>query len=346
MKFRTWLNLITLLLLALLIFLGWNEIVRAVEAMKSANLWILAAIIPIQIFSYYAVGEVIFSYLRSKGDLQETSRWGMTRMALELNFVNHIIPSGGAAGFSYLGWVLTRHKVSPGRATMALIIRYLLMFLSLAVLLVMAVVFLFVREKINLNLAIFSAVIALGILGVLALIIYVLHSQKHLFSFAGWITRVVNGLACWFTRGKKPEVFKLKKVESFFEEIHQDYEEIMLDKKLLMKPLMWSVLVHILDTSLILIAFWSLGYWVSPPVVFIGLGLSSIVSFFSGTLGGTGVYEAVMVTFLATAGISAHVAIAGTLLARLILLMVTILFGYVFYHQTINKYGKDRETQV
>ena len=162
MKFRTWLNIITLLLLALLIFLGRNEIVRAFEAVKSANLWILVAILPVQVLSYYAVGEVIFSYLRSKGDLKNTSRWGATRMAFELNFVNHILPSGGAAGFSYLGWVLGRHNVSPGRATMAQIVRYLLMFLSFTILLVLAVVFLFFSNKINVNIVIFSSVVAVG----------------------------------------------------------------------------------------------------------------------------------------------------------------------------------------
>ena len=94
----------------------------------------------------------------------------------------------------------------------------------------------------------------------------------------------------------------MDKVENFFEEIHQDYKEIIRDKKLLRKPLLWSLTVQILDTTLVLIAFWSLGYDVNPAIVLVGYGLSSIVSIFSGTLGGTGIYEAVMVAFLATAG--------------------------------------------
>ena len=85
----------------------------------------------------------------------------------------------------------------------------------------------------------------------------------------------------------------------------------------------------------------SLSTWVNPAILFIAYGLSSIVSSFSGTLGGTGVYEAIMVTFLASAGVTASVAIAGTLLARVILLAGTILFGYIFYQLTINKYGKE-----
>jgi uncharacterized membrane protein YbhN (UPF0104 family) len=47
-----------------------------------------------------------------------------------------------------------------------------------------------------------------------------------------------------------------------------------------------------------------------------------------------------MVAFLAASGVTPDVAIAGTLLARMILLSGTILFGYVFYQLTVLKYGK------
>jgi len=48
----------------------------------------------------------------------------------------------------------------------------------------------------------------------------------------------------------------------------------------------------------------------------------------------------VVQVFLASAGVAAEVAIAGTLLARVILMVGTIAGGYVFYQLTIVKYGK------
>jgi uncharacterized membrane protein YbhN (UPF0104 family) len=51
-----------------------------------------------------------------------------------------------------------------------------------------------------------------------------------------------------------------------------------------------------------------------------------------------------MIAFLASAGVPAEVAIAGTLLARATLLVGTILFGYIFYQLTINKYGKSKNS--
>ncbi len=340
MKFRTWLNVITVFLLALVVFFGWEEIVRAWAIVGDANLFILAIMIPVQIFDYYAVGEVIFSYLRSKGNLKDTSRWQMARMALELNFVNHILPSGGAAGFSYLGWVLKRHGVSAGRATMAQIIRFSLSFISFVAILVLAVLFLFFDQKINKFTVIISAVLVVAVIIGVILMIYVIGNRSRLTKFAGWLTHTVNRVVFRFTRGKKRQVVKLEIVENFFGDLHQDYLEIRREKKILIKPLLWVIVDHILDVGLILIAFLALGFWVNPAMLFIAFGLSSIVSVFSGTLGGTGVYEAIMVAFLASAGTEPGIAIAGTLLARVILLAGTILFGFVFYQLTLSKYGK------
>src|SRR5476651_969826 len=102
MSFRSWATVITLVLLSIVIFLGWNDIVKVWQLLGNINLWILSLLIPIQIFSYYAAGNIVFAYLKAKGNLKDVTRWTMARMSLELNFVNHILPSGGAAGFSYL----------------------------------------------------------------------------------------------------------------------------------------------------------------------------------------------------------------------------------------------------
>ena len=142
LSFRGWLTLITLVLLAIVIVAAWPQIVKAWGLLGQVDLWILALLIPVQFASYYATGGMIFSYLRAKGNLEDMSRWSMTRLALELNFVNHILPSGGAAGFSYLAWILKKHHVSIARSTMAQIIRFVLTFLSFIMLLIVAMIIL------------------------------------------------------------------------------------------------------------------------------------------------------------------------------------------------------------
>ena len=341
MSFRSIVTVITVILLGLVVFLGWPQISRAIGLLGQINLWILALLIPVQLFSYYAIGAMIFSYLRAKGELKSTTHWEMTRMALELNFVNHIIPSGGAAGFSYLGWVLGRHGVRAGRATMAQIIRFALGFISFVLILILSVAVLTFDHKINRTISMISVAFVVAAIGGTILAIYIIGSKPRLVSFSGWLTKTINGVVTKLSRGKKRQVVNLETVEVFFGELHQDYLELRNDKKILVRPLIWAILVNLADVLLLVISFLALGTWVNPATLFVAFGVASVTSIVSVTPGGAGVYEAVMIAFLASAGVAADVAIAGTLVARVTLLMGTIVFGYFFYQLTIVKYGKN-----
>lgn len=341
MSFRTWVTFITLILLGLVVYFGRHEIFKAFQLLGSVNLWILLLIIPIQLFSYYATGGMIFSYLRSKGNLKDTTHWEMTRMALELNFVNHIIPSGGAAGFSYLGWVLGRHGVSAGRATMAQIVRFIMGFSAFIAILFVAVIVLALDHKVNSVVVAISVGLTVAAVLLIVLSIFLIGSKKRLDSFSHWLTNLVNKVVKFFTAGRRQNVLSADKLQPFFYELHEDFLQIKADKRILIRPFFWGVMMNVLDVALLAVAFMSLGFWVSPATLFVAFGVSSIASVFSVTPGGAGVYEAIMVAFLASAGVPADVAIAGTLLARVSLLLGTIVFGYFFYQLTIVRYGKN-----
>lgn len=340
MSFRGWLTTVTLVLLAIVIYFAWPEIVQAWGLLDQINLWILALLIPMQFFSYYATGGMIFSYLRSKGDLKEVSRWRMTRIALELNFVNHILPSGGAAGFSYLGWVLSRLGVRPGRSTMAQIVRFALTFLSFVVLLVVAVIALIIDDQISRTVILLCLLLAFMAIGATIGTIYIIGSESRLRRFSAWLTGKINRFVAKVTRGRKEKALADDIILDFFMDLHQDFMAIRKDKRILIRPFIWAVLANLADVALLWIAFWSLGYMVNPAILFVAFGVSSIAGALSATPGGAGVYEAIMITFLASTGIPADVAIAGTLIARVTLVLGTVAFGYVFYQLTVNKYGR------
>jgi len=340
MSFRTWITLITAILLGLVIYFAWSEIRHAWDLLGKVDLWILALLVPVQFISYYAAGGMIFSYLRAKGNLKDTSHWQMARMALELNFVNHILPSGGAAGFSYLGWVLGRHGVRPGRATMAQIVRFTLSFFAFIVILVIAVLSLIISQQIDRTILVISGALTAGALGGTIFMVYIVGSKRRLTKFSVWLTRTSNAFMAFVTRGKRKNAVKFETIETFFEELHQDYLEIRHEKKILIRPFMWALVLNIADVALLYIAFYSLGYSVDPALMTVAFGISSIASIASVAPGGAGIYEAVMIAFLASAGVPADIAIAGTLLARVTLVLGTILFGYIFYQLTVLKYGK------
>jgi uncharacterized protein (TIRG00374 family) len=345
MKFRTWINVITIILLGLVVFFSWGQITEAWGLLGKVNLWIFSLMVPVQLFSYYSVGEVMFSYLRSKGELEKMSRWGMTRVALELNFVNHVIPVSGLAGFSYLGVVLKTHGVSAGRATMAQLIRYGTMFVVFVLMILTSVVVLSFDQKVSRAIIIISSAFVIATIVAAVVVVYAVSNRKRLVVFSKWLTRTVNKTVKKLSFGRKRKLLEFEKVELFFTDIHQDYIEIIKDKRILIRPLFWSLASNIFDVSLIFIAFLALGAFVNPATLIIACGISSFAAIFAATPGGSGVYEAIMIAFLASAGISPDVAIAGTLLARATVLAGTIIFGFIFYQLTIHKYGKiDKST--
>lgn len=340
MKFRFWLNILTFLLLALAVYFTRDQIIQAWNMLGEVNLAIFLLLIPLQFFSYFAVGEVMFSYLKSKGELKSLNRWQMTRIALELNFVNHIIPIPSIAGFSYLGWILKRHSVSAGRATMAQIIRYVLMFVSFVALILISVFILMLDHQASRSAIFISTLFVLATIISTSLLVYGISDRNRVKKTSHWITNLINKLVYRLSFGKKKQVLELDKTNDFFNEIHNDYIEISRQTNILHKPIIWAVLANITDVALVWCAFWSLGFFVNPAALFIAFGISAFSAIFAATPGGTGAYEAIMIAFLVSAGVPASVAIAGTLLARVTLFAGTIIFGYIFYQLTINKYGK------
>lgn len=337
---RGWLTIVTLVLLAIVVVVAWPEIIQAIELMARVNIWILLLLIPVQFLSYYATGGMIFSYLRSKGELEDVSHWTTTRLALELNFVNHILPSGGAAGFSYLAWVLKKHHVSVARSTMAQIVRFVLTFVSFIVLLIASIVILFFSHHLESTVVVIGGVMVLATVAATWFLVWLINSNERLRRFSSWLSHTTDKFVAWVTRGRKPSTVNHAAVLDFFEGLHDDYLAIRRERRILYRPFIWAAIANALDVALIWIAFWALGFPLDPALLFIAFGISSIVSAFAATPGGAGVYEAIMVTFLAASGVTPEVAIAGTLLARVTLLAGTILFGYVFYQLTVIKYGK------
>lgn len=337
---RHWITVVTLLLLAVVVFFGWPQISEAWGLTASVNLWIFALILPVQLMSYFAIAEVMYLYLRAKGYLNNITRWQLTRMSLESNFVDHIVPVPGAAGFSYSGWSLHRFGVSVSRSTMAQIVRLVLIFMSFVVMVLISVIILTFDNGVNRVTVGFTLIFVIASLGLTTFLIYVVSSKSRLIKTSNKGVRFINGLVCRLSKGKKRRLIKPDQADIFFTEIHNDYLSIRRDKKILLKPIVWSFISNFFDVLVIFIAFWSLGFVINPAALLIAFGLSSIAAVFAATPGGTGVYEAIMIAFLASSGVSAEVAIAGTLLARATLLTITIFFGYIFYQLTINKYGK------
>lgn len=346
MSFRMGLSIFTVVFLAIIIYVSRYEIAHAWSLLERVNIWILLLLIPGQILVYYTGGEMIFSYLRSKNSIDNVKRTELTRMALELNFVNHILPSGGVSGVSYMNWRLGRFGVSAGRATMAQVVRYAAGFAAFIVLLLLAVVMVTIDGQVNRWIILISSSLATIMFGVVAALVFLLSNIKRVERFGIWIDRLINSTVRRLSFGRIPRLVDQAVISTFFEELHHDFVALNHDRRLLITPFLWGLLAMGSEALLFLITFWALGVTVNPAIILIAYGVASLAGFFVVTPGGAGAYEAIMVSFLAIAGVTSGVAIAGIVLTRVILLLGTIIFGYLFYQHALIKYGKHNKPSI
>lgn len=340
MSFRAWLSCITIVLVGLVVFWAWPEIVQAFHYLGQVNLWILLLVIPLQFISYLGAGEMIYSYLRGKGDLKGVNPLKVVRLSLELNFVNHVFFPSGPAGIAYMVWQLRRYGVKPSRSTMAQITCGIMRFLSYIALLAIGLLVIWLLGQSNAFVTSVSLVIICLVIVVTAVCIYLLTNSYRLKRFAVWLTKVVNKTVAFFTRGREAMILAPHTLPKFVKEFHSDYVEIRRNKKILKKPFLWGAIISLSDTAIFLVAFWSFGVLPNPVMVLLAYGISVVAGAIAVTPGGTGVYELIMITCLAAAGMSQDVAIAGILLARVLVVAGTVSSGYVFYQLTVLKNGR------
>jgi uncharacterized protein (TIRG00374 family) len=342
MSFRAWLSVITFILIGVIIFFARHELEHAWDLLSKVNIWILLLLIPGQLLVYFASGEMLFSYLRAKNSIEGASPMALARMSLEMNFVNHVLPSGGVSGISYMSWRLGHYGVTPGRAIMAQAVRFAMGFVAFIALLIVAVVIVTIDGNINRWIILVSSALAGLMISTIVAGVFLMSNRTRMLSFAEWLTKTINRFVRNVTFKHVKSVLTSEKVEFFFTEMHRDYDALMRDKKLLLKPLIWGIVFTLADVSLFMITFWALGEPVNPAPILIAYGVETLAAFFVVTPGGAGAYEALMVAFLAIAGIAQGAAIAGIVLTRVFVLLGTIGLGYLFYQHAIIKYGKSK----
>ncbi len=337
---RTWVSLATFLLIILVLFFSRHELVRAWQLVQTMNVWILVLFVPLILASYFASGEMLFSFLRQKGLMKDVGIFTQLRMSLEMNFVNHALPSGGISGVSYMTWRLGKMGVSASKATTGQLVRLVAGFGSFFVLLALSVIAITIDGDVNRWIILVSSALVSTMSAAVIACIYFVQSQQRTVLAAKLVTKWVNRAVRFITRNKKTALLDGQKVENFFQEVHQDYLDIKREKQRLWQPFLWGIVFVSIDVMMFVVAFWALGQFVNPAPVLLAYGLASIAGFVVATPGGSGAYEALMVGFLTASGVNQGIAIAGVLVSRVLILLVIIVVGYVFYQQSILKYGK------
>ncbi len=177
---RTWISIATFVLIAIILFFSRKELFHAWRLIGHIDWWVLLLIVPVILLGYLAAGEMIFSYLRQKRLIKHVGIWTQVRISLELNFVNHILPSGGLSGVSYMNWRLGKYGVSSGKATMAQVVRYAAGFASMVSLLIVAVFLVTLDGTVNRWIILMSSALVTVMIVAVLLVVFLMNNENRM----------------------------------------------------------------------------------------------------------------------------------------------------------------------
>ncbi len=368
--FKKILSLITLALVAFVVWGAWDQITAATSCIFgghcieggefSINLFIVCLLIPEQLFMYYCAGKIFFAYMAGKQRIAEQmnkgaketkkiSTWELARISFELNFVNHAIPSGGVSGLGYITWRLKNYGATAGQVSFMYILRYLITILANQTQTIFAIIFLIITSSVPANaywMIWLVGAMSVGIIAAIAILIAIVSSRKMIRWAAKELTAFANWLVKTITFGKKKQVLELEKVNKYFMDLHEDFLTAKKDKKLLVKPIIWGFLYNFLEIATYEIVALSLGHGEIFPQIMVAEALGSLVGAVLPTPGGVGGYEGSMITVMCILGTNLAVASTVVIVTRVIVLLNTIVSGYGFYQNAISKIGKADKKKV
>ena len=368
--FKKILSLITLALVAFVVWGAWDQITAATSCIFgghcieggefSINLFIVCLLIPEQLFMYYCAGKIFFAYMAGKQRIAEQmnkgaketkkiSTWELARISFELNFVNHAIPSGGVSGLGYITWRLKNYGATAGQVSFMYILRYLITILANQTQTIFAIIFLIITSSVPANaywMIWLVGAMSVGIIAAIAILIAIVSSRKMI----RWAAKELTTFSNWFVKtitfGKKKQVLELEKVNKYFMDLHEDFLTAKKDKKLLVKPVIWGFLYNFLEIATYEIVALSLGHGEIFPQIMVAEALGSLVGAVLPTPGGVGGYEGSMITVMCILGTNLAVASTVVIVTRVIVLLNTIVSGYGFYQNAISKIGKADKKKV
>ncbi len=336
MKLKLWLNIVTFAAIAVVVIFARHDIVLALQKMQQLNLWILALMVPAQAFAFFAVARVYFHFFKATGTPLPMK--ALLPAAIELNFVNHIFPSGGVSGFSYLTVRLRHNNISTAKATLAQIVRFIFAFVTFIALLLLALVLLALEDRVNRFIILIAAALTFTIIFATLTVIYVIGTEYRIQDFTRGMSRFLNRLI-QLVRPGQPETINLAAVAQTFTELHSDYVLLRRELHKMWPSVLWALIANVAEVAVIYIAFVAHGAWINPGALIIAYAIATIAGLLAILPGGLGVYEPLMATLLLSAGVPANVALSATLVSRVVTLVLALGSGYVLYQRALRRYG-------
>lgn len=344
---RNWkliLNIVTIVALVVLIYAIRDQIANTLDNLTKVNVWFLWLMIPIEILNYHSQTKLYQQLFSAVGN--ELRYSFLFKMSLELNFVNHVFPSGGVTGISYFG-VRMRESggVSGGKATLIQFMKLGLTFLSFEVLIIFGLISLAVMGRANNMTILVAASLSTLLLVGTAAFLYIVGTKERIKGFSTAATKGLNR-AIQVVRPKHPETVNIERVSGILEDFHDSYSELRKSHKKLRAPFLWALLTNITEVAALYVVFMAFGHYVNLGAVILAYAVANFAGLISVLPGGVGIYEAIMTTVLAAAGVPAAVSLPVIVMYRVLNTVIQLPPGYYLYHKNVISGGQRVREQV
>lgn len=340
-SFRTILSILTIFLVAYVVYQNWPDILDTLNHLQETNVFVLLLLIPEQLFMYYACGQIFFSYLRNRKNVQKFSNGEILRISTELNFVNHAIPAGGVGGLAFLTYRLMPYNVSAGQAGFLYLFRYavttVINYAQALVAIAILLIFNLIPSDAMWIIPV-SLLMNMGVFFFLWFVVYIASSGKRIEFFSRTVSRLMNITVRLLTFGRKKQLMRYDKISSYFADIHESVKIAKENKRYLKKPAMWGLIYSFCEITTYWIVAISLGRPELLPFIMVGEAIGSV---FDGIVP-YGLYELGMAGVMIALGVDFPTATIITVMTRVITLVFTIVSGAWPYYKAIQgkKNGK------
>jgi len=334
---RNWkviVNVITIVALVVLVYAIRRQIVDTFHNLGKVDVWFIVLMVPLQVINYHAQTKVYQRLFELVGNKLKYS--AVLRVCLELNFVNHVFPSGGVSGISYFGLRMKNAEITGGRATVIQFLKLLLLFVSFEILLILGLIFMAIGGRANNLVILFAGSLStLLVVGTFAFV-FIIGSEKRIHGTVTASTVFFNRVVHFFLR-RNPETIRIDRIEHAAVELHKNYKLIEQNYRSLQAPFVWSLVANITEVLTIYVVYMAFGKWVNVGAVILAYAVANFAGAVSVLPGGIGIYEALMTGVLAAAGIPAGLSLPVTVMYRVISPIIQLPPGYVLYHSSLRR---------
>jgi uncharacterized protein (TIRG00374 family) len=325
-------NIITFVALAVLVYAIRDDLMDTFQNFSRVNLYVLCLVIPLEAVGYHAQAKMYEAMFVTLG--RKLRYKDLLRAAIELNFVNHVFPSGGVTGISYFGIRMKALGARGAQATLVQTMKLVLGFLSFEILLLFGMFLLAANGKAS-NLTIFiGTMLAAGLLGGTALFAYIIGSKSRINRFFTWLTRFINRVI-QVVRPGHPETINIENARGAFDEFHESYALLRTKRTDLKSPFWWALVYNVTEVLVVYVVFIAFGEWVNLGAVILAYAIANFAGLVSVMPGGVGIYEALMISVLATAGVSPALTLPVVVMYRVVSTALQIPPGYYLYSKAL-----------